>query len=250
MPDSGATYAHQTMFPLSEDTTSYRKLTSDFVREVEFNGRRELQVDPEGITLLTRQAFHDCSHLMRPAHLQSLRNIIDDPEASANDRFVAFNMLKNAAIASAGILPICQDTGTATVIAKKGQSVWTGADDEAAIALGAMRSYTEDNLRYSQVSPIDMFTEANTGNNMPAQIEIHADTGEDYRFLFIAKGGGSSNKSFLYQENKALLTPERLTAFIDEKLRTIGTAACPPYHLSVVIGGTSPELTMKTVKMA
>ena len=250
MPDAGAPYSHQTMFPLSGDTTSYRKLTSDFVREVEFNGRRELQVEPEGITLLTRQAFHDCSHLMRPAHLQSLRNIIDDPEASANDRFVAFDMLKNAAIASAGVLPICQDTGTATVIARKGQSVWTGADDEAAIALGAMRSYTEDNLRYSQVSPLDMFTEANTGNNMPAQIEIHADTGEDYRFLFIAKGGGSSNKSFLYQENKALLTPERLTVFIDEKLRTIGTAACPPYHLAVVIGGTSPELTMKTVKMA
>jgi fumarate hydratase class I len=250
MPDAGAPYTHQTMFPLGSDSTTYRKLTSDVVREVEFNGRRELQVDPEGITLLTREAFHDCSHLMRPSHLQSLRNIIDDPEASANDRFVAFDMLKNAVIASGKVLPICQDTGTATVIAKKGEDVRTGADDEAAIALGAMKTYTETNLRYSQVSPLTMFTEANTGNNMPAQIEIHAVPGDEYRFLFIAKGGGSSNKSFLYQENKALLTPERLTAFIDEKLRTIGTAACPPYHLAVVIGGTSPELTMKTVKMA
>ena len=250
MPDAGATFIHQTMFPLAEDKTVYRKLTSDYVREVEFNGRRELQVDPEGITLLARQAFRDASHLMRPGHLQSLRNILDDPEASQNDKFVAFDMLKNASIAAAGVLPICQDTGTATIVARKGQSVWTGADDEAAIARGAMQTYTEANLRYSQVSPIDMFTEENTGNNMPAQIEIHADTGEDYRFLFIAKGGGSSNKSFLYQESKALLTPERLTAFIDEKMRTIGTAACPPYHLAVVIGGTSPELTMKTVKMA
>jgi fumarate hydratase class I len=238
------------MFPLGIDKTPYRKLTSDYVREVEFNGRRELQVDPEGITLLTREAFHDASHLMRPSHLQSLRNIIDDPEASQNDRFVAMDMLKNAVIASGKVLPICQDTGTATVIARKGEDVRTGADDEAAIALGAMKTYTETNLRYSQVSPLTMFTEANTGNNMPAQIEIHAVPGDEYRFLFIAKGGGSSNKSFLYQENKALLTEERLTAFIDEKLRTIGTAACPPYHLAVVIGGTSPELTMKTVKMA
>jgi fumarate hydratase class I len=250
MPDSGASYKHQTMFPLGIDKTPYRKLTSDYVREVEFNGRRELQVDPEGITLLTREAFHDASHLMRPSHLQSLRNIIDDPEASQNDRFVAMDMLKNAVIASGKVLPICQDTGTATVIARKGEDVRTGADDEAAIALGAMKTYTETNLRYSQVSPLTMFTEANTGNNMPAQIEIHAVPGDEYRFLFIAKGGGSSNKSFLYQENKALLTEERLTAFIDEKLRTIGTAACPPYHLAVVIGGTSPELTMKTVKMA
>ncbi len=250
MPDAGADFSHQTMFPLSKDTTPYRKLTSDHVREIDFNGGKVLQIDPEAITLLTREAFHDISHLLRPAHLESLSNILKDPEASPNDKFVAFDLLKNANIAAAGVLPMCQDTGTAIVMGKKGQRVWTGFDDEEAIARGVMKSYAEDNLRYSQVSPVDMFAETNTGTNLPAQIELYADQGDAYKFLFMAKGGGSANKSFLYQETKALLNPERLAAFIDEKMRTLGTSACPPYHLAIVIGGTSAELTMKTVKLA
>ncbi len=243
-------YMHHTMFPLGPDETPYRKLTDDYVSVGEFDGRPVLKIDPEALKLITFEAFKDISHLLRPGHLQQLRNILDDPEASDNDRFVAFDLLKNANIAAGGILPMCQDTGTAIVMGKKGQQVWTGGGDEAAISEGVLKTYTETNLRYSQVSPVDMFTESNTGNNLPAQIDLFADEGEAYKFLFVAKGGGSANKTFLYQETKALLNEERMLSFVDEKMRTLGTAACPPYHLAFVIGGTSAELTLKTVKLA
>lgn len=242
-------YVHHTMFPLGADETPYRKLTDKYVSVTEINGTEVITVDPKAITLLTFEAFKDVSHLLRPGHLQQLRNILDDPEASDNDRFVAFDLLKNANIAAGGILPMCQDTGTAIVMGKKGQQIWTGGGDEAAISEGVLKTYTETNLRYSQVSPSDMFAEVNTGNNLPAQIDLYADEGDAYKFLFIAKGGGSANKTFLYQETKALLNEKRLTEFVDEKIRTLGTAACPPYHLSIVIGGTSAEQTLKTVKL-
>lgn len=238
------------MFPLGEDTTPYRKLTGDHVGTASFNGETLLTVQPQALTTLTQQAFHDISHLLRPGHLKQLRAILDDPEASDNDRFVAYDLLKNANIAAGGVLPMCQDTGTAIVMGKKGQKVWTGFDDEAAIAEGVLRTYTQDNLRYSQVAPVSMYDEVNTGTNLPAQIEIYATPGDAYKLLFIAKGGGSANKTFLYQETKALLNPETLLKFIDAKMRTLGTAACPPYHLAIVIGGTSAELTLKTVKLA
>ena len=243
-------YVHHTMFPLGPDETPYRKLTDDYVSVAEFEGKPIVKIDPQALTLLTFEAFKDVSHLLRPAHLQQLRNILEDPEASDNDRFVAFDLLKNANIAAGGILPMCQDTGTAIVMGKKGGQVWTNGGDEAAISEGVLKTYTETNLRYSQVTPVDMFTEVNTGNNLPAQIDLYADEGDAYKFLFIAKGGGSANKTFLYQETKALLNEKRLLDFVDEKLRTLGTAACPPYHLAFVIGGTSAELTLKTVKMA
>ncbi len=243
-------YVHHTMFPLGADETPYRKLTDKYVSTAEFEGREVLKIDPEALKLITFEAFKDISHLLRPGHLQQLRNILDDPEASDNDRFVALDLLKNANIAAGGVLPMCQDTGTAIVMGKKGQHVWTGGGDESAISQGVLKTYTETNLRYSQVSPVDMFTESNTGNNLPAQIDLFADEGDAYKFLFIAKGGGSANKTFLYQETKALLNEERLLSFVDEKMRTLGTAACPPYHLAFVIGGTSAELTLKTVKMA
>jgi len=242
-------YVHHTMFPLGADETPYRKLTDEYVSVTEINGTEVITIDPKAITLLTFEAFKDVSHLLRPGHLQQLRNILDDPEASDNDRFVAFDLLKNANIAAGGILPMCQDTGTAIVMGKKGQQIWTGGGDEAAISEGVLKTYTETNLRYSQVSPSDMFAEVNTGNNLPAQIDLYADEGDAYKFLFIAKGGGSANKTFLYQETKALLNEKRLTEFVDEKIRTLGTAACPPYHLSIVIGGTSAEQTLKTVKL-
>ncbi len=242
-------YVHHTMFPLGPDETPYRKLTDEFVSVTKLNGKDVITVDPKAITLLTFEAFKDVSHLLRPGHLQQLRNILDDPEASDNDRFVAFDLLKNANIAAGGILPMCQDTGTAIVMGKKGQQIWTGGGDEAAISEGVLKTYMETNLRYSQVSPSDMFAEVNTGNNLPAQIDLYADEGDAYKFLFIAKGGGSANKTFLYQETKALLNEKRLAEFVDEKIRTLGTAACPPYHLSIVIGGTSAELTLKTVKL-
>ncbi|HAD85801.1 MAG TPA: fumarate hydratase, partial [Rhodospirillaceae bacterium] len=213
-------------------------------------GRTILTIEPEAITELTKQAFHDISHLLRPGHLAQLRKILDDPEASDNDRFVALDLLKNANISAGGVLPMCQDTGTAIVMGKKGQNVFTGFDDEAAIAEGVARTYLDTNLRYSQVAPLNMFDEKNTGNNLPAQIELYAEPGDAYKFHFIAKGGGSANKTFLYQETKALLNPTRLMDFMDEKIRTLGTAACPPYHLAVVIGGTSAELNLKTVKLA
>jgi fumarate hydratase class I len=247
MPD----FQFQDMFPLGADETPYRKLSTDHVGTVHLDGERVLTVAPEALTMLAAEAFHDISHLLRPAHLKQLRAILDDPEASANDKFVALDMLKNANIAAGGVLPMCQDTGTAIVFAKKGQQVWTkGGEDEAALARGIHKTFTETNLRYSQVAPLTMYEEANTGTNLPAQIDIHAVPGDAYKFLFIAKGGGSANKTFLYQQTKALLNPKSLLAFIDEKIRTLGTAACPPYHLAIVIGGSSAEMTLKTVKLA
>ncbi|MBO6949860.1 MAG: fumarate hydratase [Rhodospirillales bacterium] len=243
-------YEHHTMFPLGPDETPYRKLTDEYVSVEKFGDQEIVKVDPKALTLLTFEAFKDVSHLLRPGHLQQLRNILDDPEASDNDRFVAFDLLKNANIAAGGILPMCQDTGTAIVMGKKGQNIWTGGGDEAAISEGVKKTYTETNLRYSQVSPVDMFAEVNTGDNLPAQIDLYADEGTAYKFQFIAKGGGSANKTFLYQETKALLNEKRLMEFLDEKIRTLGTAACPPYHLAIVIGGTSAEANLKTVKMA
>src|SRR5438105_1078395 len=242
--------AFHELFPLGADEAPYRKLTGDHVSPASFDGERVVKIAPEALTLLARQAFVDCQHLLRPGHLQQLRAILDDPEASANDRFVAFDLLKNANIAAGKVLPMCQDTGTAIVMAKKGQRVWTGADDAAALSEGIRRTFTETNLRYSQVAPLSMYEEVNTGDNLPAQIDLYAESGEEYDFLFIAKGGGSANKSFLYQQSKAVLNPKSLLKFIDEKIRTLGTAACPPYHLAIVIGGTSAEMNLKTVKLA
>src|SRR6202140_5296055 len=238
------------LFPLGPDDTHYKKLTGEHVATAEFAGERVVKIEPEALTLLSQQAFIDCAHLLRPAHLASLAAILDDPEASSNDRFVAYDLLKNANIAAGKVLPMCQDTGTAIVMGKKGQRVWTGADDAAALSEGIRRTYTETNLRYSQVAPLSMYEEVNTGDNLPAQIDLYAEPGEQYKFLFIAKGGGSANKSFLYQQTKAVLNPKSLLKFIDEKTRTLGTAACPPYHLAIVIGGTSAEMNLKTVKLA
>ena len=238
------------IFPHGEDTTPYRKLTGEFVAAAEFAGERIVKVEPRALTLLASQAFVDCQHLLRPGHLQQLRDILDDPDASDNDRFVAFDLLKNANIAAGKVLPMCQDTGTAIVMGKKGQLVWTGGGDAAALAAGIRRTFTETNLRYSQVAPLDMYEEVNTGDNLPAQIDLYADEGDEYKFLFIAKGGGSANKSFLFQQTKAVLNPKALAKFVDEKMKTLGTSACPPYHLALVIGGTSAEMNLKTVKLA
>jgi fumarate hydratase class I len=238
------------MFPLAHDATPFRKLTGDYVETADFGGQPVVKVRPEALTLLAKTAFRDVSHLLRTGHLKQLRAILDDPEASDNDRFVAYELLKNANIAAGGVLPMCQDTGTAIVMAKKGQRVWTGFDDEAALAEGIQRTYAECNLRYSQMAPLTMYDEVNTGTNLPAQFDIYATPGEEYEFLFIAKGGGSANKTYLYQETKALLNPAALLKFVGEKIKTLGTAACPPYHLAIVIGGTSAELTLKTVKLA
>ena len=242
------------LLPLTEDpyaSTTYRHLTADGVTTVEGpGGRTFLEVDPEAIRLLTATAMRDIAHLLRPGHLAQVAAILDDPEASPNDRFVATELLQNACIAAGGVLPSCQDTGTAIVSAKKGELVLTGGDDRDAISAGVQDTYLTSNLRYSQLAPLDMFTERNTGTNLPAQIEIEAVPGDAYKFLFMAKGGGSANKSFLFQETKALLNPESLTRFLDEKLRSLGTAACPPYHLAVVIGGTSAEHTLRTAKYA
>ena len=238
------------MFPLGQDTTEYRKLTGDYVSVERLAGRDVLTVQPEALRLLAEQAFRDISHLLRPGHLQQLRAILDDPEASENDRFVAYDLLKNASIAAGGVLPMCQDTGTAIVMGKKGQNVFTGFDDEEALAQGIHDTYVNHNLRYSQLAPLSMFEETNTGTNLPAQIELYADKGDAYKFMFVQKGGGSANKSFLYQQTKAVLNPQGLTDFLDKMIRTLGTAACPPYHLAVVIGGTSAEFAMKTVKLA
>jgi fumarate hydratase class I len=243
-------FSYQDLFPLGPDTTTYRKLTSDHVSTFEAAGRTFLQVEPEAIRLLTAEAIRDISHLLRPGHLQQLRNILDDPEASANDRFVALDLLKNACIAAGFVLPGCQDTGTAIVKGKKGQFVFTGGGDEAAIAEGVFDTYRTSNLRYSQMAPLTMWDETNTGDNLPAEIEIAATDGDAYKFLFMTKGGGSANKSLLFQETKALLNPTSFAKWIDEKIRTLGTAACPPYHLGVVVGGTSAELTLKTAKLA
>ena len=252
-------FAYQDLLPLGPDETKYRKLSSDGVRTVDGpGGRTFLEVDPEALRLLTDTAMHDIAHYLRPAHLTQLRSILDDPEGSNNDKFVALDLLKNANIAAAGVLPMCQDTGTAIVMGKKGSQVLVGepggAPDEAAIAHGVYDAYTRLNLRYSQMAPITMWEEKNTGSNLPAQIELYADTepGHEtqYKFLFMAKGGGSANKSFLYQETKAVLNETRMMSFLDEKLRSIGTSACPPYHLAIVVGGTSAEFAVKTAKYA
>ena len=243
-------FIHHEMFPLGPDTTTYRQLTSDYVGTSSLAGREVLTIEIEALRMLSSEAFSDIAHYLRPGHLQQLRNILDDTEASVNDHYVALDLLKNANIAAGGILPMCQDTGTAIVVAKKGQNVWTMGDDEAALAQGALDTYLARNLRYSNVSPISMYEEVNTGNNLPAQIDIFATTSDSYNFLFVAKGGGSANKSFLYQATPALLNPISMVEFIDDKIRTLGTAACPPYHLALVIGGTSAELGMKTVKLA
>jgi fumarate hydratase, class I len=243
-------YRHTPLFPLGKDRTTYRKLTSNGVRVETIMGREVLVVSGEALRALSEAAFTDINHLLRPGHLASLKSIVEDPEASDNDRFVAYDFLKNANIAAGGVLPMCQDTGTAIISAKKGRLVWTEGDDEAALAEGARDAYLRRNLRYSQLAPISMFEEKNTRSNMPAQVEIYAEGDDVYKFLFMAKGGGSANKSFLYQATPSILTHDRMIAFLKEKILTLGTAACPPYHLAIVIGGTSAELTMKTVKLA
>ena len=238
------------MVPFIEDSTNYRLITSDYIKTIEFAGREVLEIDPEGISILTAKGFSDTSHLLRTQHLEQLRTILDDPEASDNDRFVALDLLKNANIASGRILPMCQDTGTAIIIGKKGEQVWVDGDSEAAISEGVRRTYETDNLRFSQLAPISMYEEVNTGNNLPAQIEIYAEQGATYKFLFVAKGGGSANKTMLYQQTRAVLNPESLMFFLEKEIRGIGTAACPPYHLAIVIGGTSAEFNLKMVKYA
>ncbi|MFC0037908.1 fumarate hydratase [Actinomadura rayongensis] len=243
-------FSYTDLLPLGPDDTEYRLLTSDGVSTFEANGRTFLQVEPEALRLLTETAMRDIAHLLRPAHLKQLRKILDDPEASPNDRFVALDLLKNAGIASGGVLPMCQDTGTAIVMGKRGQHVLTDGRDEEHIARGVYDAYTRLNLRYSQMAPLTMWDEKNTGTNLPAQIELYAAPGGAYKFLFMAKGGGSANKSFLYQETKAVLNPTRMLSFLEEKIRSLGTAACPPYHLAIVVGGTSAEYALKTAKYA
>jgi fumarate hydratase, class I len=243
-------FQYQDMLPIGPDQTPYRLLTKDGISTFEAAGTTFLRVEPEILTLLTREAIRDIQHLLRPGHLAQLRKILDDPEASDNDRFVALDLLQNANISAGGVLPMCQDTGTAIVMGKKGQQVFTGGGDEAAIARGIYETYQTSNLRYSQLAPLTMYQEKNTKTNLPAQIEIFATDGDAYKLLFMAKGGGSANKSYLYQETKALLNPRSLLEFVDQKIRSLGTAACPPYHLAIVIGGTSAEHTLKTAKLA
>jgi len=243
-------FRYQEPFPLGKADTPYRLLTKDFVSLARFEDREILKVDPEALAFVAQHAFRDCSFLLREAHLRQVAAILDDPAASDNDRYVALTMLRNAEISAEGILPFCQDTGTATIVAKKGQQVWTGANDAEYLSKGVYRTYTEENLRYSQTVPLDMYEEINSGTNLPAQIDIAATEGAAYEFLFVAKGGGSANKTFLFQETKALLNPKNLEAFIADKMKYLGTAACPPYHLAVVIGGTSAETCLKTVKLA
>ena len=246
------TFSYSDLLPIGADTTKYRKIGNEGVSTIKLGDKEFLQIEPIALEKLTETAIHDISHYLRPAHLQQLANIISDPEASPNDRFVAIDLLKNANISAGGILPMCQDTGTAIVMGKKGQYVLTTGKDEIAISQGIYDAFTKLNLRYSQMAPITTWEEKNTGNNLPAQVEIYADSdhADEYNFLFIAKGGGSANKSFLYQETKAVLNPTSLMKWLDEKLRSIGTAACPPYHLAIVIGGTSAEHTVKTAKLA
>ncbi len=250
MPD----FEYSDLLPLGPDETPYRLLTTEGVSTVEAAGRTFLQVEPEALRLLTETAIRDIQHLLRPGHLQQLRNILDDPEASPNDRFVALDLLKNVNISAGGVLPMCQDTGTAIVMGKRGQQVLTPGDDERAISQGVYDAYTRLNLRYSQMAPLTMWEEKNTGSNLPAQIELYSDTAPghetSYKFLFMAKGGGSANKSLLFQETKAVLNPAGMRKFLDEKLRTLGTSACPPYHLAIVVGGTSAEFALKTAKYA
>ena len=245
-----AEFAYSEILPLGPDDTDYRLVSAEGVSTVPYDGRTFLRVEPEALTRLTAEAMNDIAHYLRPGHLQQLRDIIDDPEASDNDRFVALELLRNANIAAGGVLPMCQDTGTAVVIGHKGERVLTFADDAEAISRGVFDAYHTSNLRYSQLAPIDMFTETNTGNNLPAQVEIHSRPGAAYELFYMAKGGGSANKSFLYQKTKALLNEESLIDFLDETLRLLGTAACPPYHLALVVGGTSAEHNLKTAKLA
>src|SRR5919109_411528 len=245
-----ADFVYQEPFPLERDTTQYRLLTKEYVSVTNFDGKEILKIEPAALTLLASVAIRDVSFLLRTAHLEKVAAILKDPQASDNDRYVALAMLRNADTSSKGILPFCQDTGTATIFAKKGQQVWTGVKDEEYLAKGAYKTYTEENLRYSQTAPLNMFEEVDTGTNLPAQIDVMATEGMEYHFLFVTKGGGSANKSTLYQETKALLNPASLEKFLTEKMKTLGTAGCPPYHLVFVIGGTSAEVCMKTVKLA
>ncbi|MFA7358828.1 MAG: fumarate hydratase [Bacteroidales bacterium] len=243
-------FKYQKPFPLGKDNTEYYLLSKDYVSSSLFEGREILKVQPEALRLLARTAMRDCSFLLRPAHQAQVAAILDDPQASENDKYVALTMLRNAEVSAKGVLPFCQDTGTATVLAKKGQEVWTGGGDEEALSHGVYDTYTRENLRYSQTIALDMYNEKNSGCNLPAQIDIQSVEGNEYNFLFIAKGGGSQNKTYLYQETKALLNPKTLEAFLIEKMQSLGTAACPPYHIAFVIGGTSADMTLKTVKLA
>ena len=243
-------FIYQEAFPLSKDTTEYYLLTKDHVSTVEFEGKEILKVSQEGLTLLTETAFRDVQFLLRPEHQQQVASILTDPEASDNDKFVALTFLRNAEISAKGVLPFCQDTGTAIIMGKKGQRIWTDGCDEEALSRGVYNTYTKENLRYSQNAPLNMYDEVNTGTNLPAQIDLYATEGDEYNFLCVAKGGGSANKTYLYQETKALLTPGRLEEFLIEQMKSLGTAACPPYHLAFVIGGTSAESNLKTVKLA
>ena len=243
-------YQYQPLFEFGSDKTPYRKLTTDGISIVTVDGLDFLRVDPNVLRELSRQAFDDIAHLLRPGHLAQLQKVVNDPESSANDKFVAMELLRNANIAAGRVLPGCQDTGTAIVMAHKGERVLTGGDDADALSHGVFDAYEQRNLRYSQLAPVDMFTEKNTGSNLPAQVDIYSEPGDEYTFLFVAKGGGSANKTFLYQETKALLNPTTLSEFVEAKLKTIGTSACPPYHLALVVGGTSAEFTLKTVKLA
>jgi fumarate hydratase class I len=245
-----AEFRYAPPFPLGEDETPYRRVASDLVSVAVFEGQEVLRVAPEALTLVAREAFRDVSFLYRPAHLAQLAAILDDPESSENDRGVALALLRNAEVASGFVLPMCQDTGTATIVAKKGQRVWTGGGDEEALARGIFETYAKESLRYSQTVPLTIYEEANSGTNLPAQIDIYATDGMEYHFLMIAKGGGSANKTYLFQETKALLNPESLVSFLSEKMKTLGTAACPPYHLAFAIGGTSAEACLKAVKLA
>ncbi|MDD6209018.1 MAG: fumarate hydratase [Bacteroidales bacterium] len=243
-------FKYQAPFPMGKDTTEYYLLTKDYVSVSEFEGKEVLKIEAEGLTLMAKQAMRDVAFLLRPEHQAMVAKILNDPEASENDKYVALTFLRNAEVSAKGVLPFCQDTGTAIVMGKKGQQVWTGYNDEEALSKGVYQTYTEENLRYSQNAPLTMYDEVNTGCNLPAQIDLYAVEGNEYKFLFIAKGGGSANKTYLFQETKALLNPATLEKFLVEKLLTLGTAACPPYHVAFVIGGTSAETNLKTVKMA
>ncbi|HBL4908839.1 class I fumarate hydratase FumA [Enterobacter hormaechei] len=247
---SNKPFIYQTPFPLAHDDTEYYLLTKEHVSVAEFDGQEVLKVEPEALTLLAQQAFHDAAFMLRTSHQKQVAAILSDPEASENDKYVALQFLRNSEIAAKGVLPTCQDTGTAIIMGKKGQRVWTGGGDEAALSQGVYNTYIEDNLRYSQNAALDMYKEVNTGTNLPAQIDLYSVDGDEYKFLCMAKGGGSANKTYLYQETKALITPAKLKNYLVEKMRTLGTAACPPYHIAFVIGGTSAEATLKTVKFA
>ena len=243
-------FKYQEMFPLGPDTTEYYKLTSDYVKVENWGGHEFLVVDPQALTVLARACTHDNAFMLRCEHNEMVAKILNDPEASENDKFVALTMLRNAEVSAKGQLPFCQDTGTAICHGEKGQRVFTGCNDEERISEGVYITYTTDNLRYSQNAPLTMYDEVNTGCNLPAQIDIHASEGDEYKFLFVAKGGGSANKTYLYQETKAILNPKTLIPFLVEKMKSLGTAACPPYHIAIVVGGTSAEKNLEVVKKA